>query len=60
VISLFLEKLLKLFDTREKNDAEKTSMAEDVAIIRALREARSDWLQALREFENVKDNETLT
>lgn len=56
---MFIEKLLKIFDIKGKYNTEKPCTAEDAAIIRALREARNDWQQALLDFDNVKDEEII-
>lgn len=56
---MFLEKLFKMFNIWEKAGISQNTTREDAAVIEALREARADWVQALREFENVKDEEII-
>lgn len=56
---MFLGKLRKMFDIREKTPADQCRASEDAVVIEALREARADWMQALREFDNVRDDEII-
>ena len=56
---MFLAKLLKKFDIHEKTVTAQSKTSEDAAVVEALREARADWMQALREFDNVRDDEII-
>lgn len=56
---MVIEKILKLFDIKDKNDVEKECVSENGEILNELKAAREDWLQSLRDFENARDIEII-